>query len=44
LKTSAVGPADLARSVPQPSNIDAVHHAAIRAAAQALLAHDRGLS
>ncbi|HEY5306972.1 MAG TPA: hypothetical protein VIK97_00550 [Casimicrobiaceae bacterium] len=36
--------ADMGPMLPQLSNIDAVHHAAIRAAAQALLAHDRGLS
>jgi dihydrodipicolinate synthase/N-acetylneuraminate lyase len=38
------GLADMGPMLPQLSNIDAVHHAAIRAAAQALLAHDRGLS
>ena len=38
------GLADMGPMLPQLSNIDAVHHPAIRAAAQALLAHDRGLS
>jgi dihydrodipicolinate synthase/N-acetylneuraminate lyase len=38
------GIADMGPILPPLSNIDAAHHAAIRAAAQTLLAHDRELS
>ena len=38
------GIADMGPLLPQLSNIEPAHHAAIRAAAQALLAHDRGLA
>ena len=47
MKTSAATAPDLARSViavPPLSNIGADHHGAIRAAARALLAHDRALA
>jgi 4-hydroxy-tetrahydrodipicolinate synthase len=38
------GIADMGPILPPLSNIDAEHHDAIRAAARALLAHDRELS
>jgi dihydrodipicolinate synthase/N-acetylneuraminate lyase len=38
------GIADMGPLLPQLSNLDAEHHGAVRAAATALLAHDRGLA